>query len=106
MCCGDRFNAEPDLSPGREVRYMARKKSDRARDREINERFEQQGRRLKRKWSRNAVGGLILLIVAAIVLQFTPYRDLPGDIFDAAKGFLQSLTSGKSAPVEPDPKYW
>jgi hypothetical protein len=85
---------------------MAKGKSDRARDREINEKFEQQGKRLNRRWMRNAVSGIALLIVAAIVLQFTPYSDLPGDIFNAAKGFLQGLTSGKSAPSEPDPKYW
>jgi hypothetical protein len=85
---------------------MARDKSDRARDREVNERFERQGKRLNRKWTRNAVSGIVLLIVAAIVLQFTPYSDLPRDIFDAAKGFLESLTSGESAPAEGDPKYW
>ena len=55
---------------------------------------------------RNAVSGIVLLIVAAIVLQFTPYSDVPGDVFNAAKGFLEGLTSGKSAPAEPDPKYW
>jgi hypothetical protein len=85
---------------------MAKAKGDRARDREINRKFEEQGKRLNRRWARNAVSGIVLLIVAAIVLQFTPYRDLPEDIFNAARSFLQGLTSGKSAPAEPDPKYW
>jgi len=83
---------------------MAKSRSD--RDREINQRFEQQGKRLNKRWTRSAVSGIVLIIAAIIVLQLTPYRDLPKDVFNAAKSFLQSLTSGKPAPVEPDPKYW
>jgi len=85
---------------------MAREKSDRARDREINRKFEEQGRRLNRKRMRNALGGIVLLVVILVVLQFTPYRDLPRDIFDAAKDFVLNLTSDQRGPAEPDPQYW
>ena len=85
---------------------MAREKSDRARDKEINRKFEQQGRRLNRRWMRNAASGLIVFVVIAIALQFTPYKDVPKDIFRAAKKLVQKLTTGESGPAEPDPKYW
>ena len=85
---------------------MAGKRSERARDKEINRKFEKQGRRLNRQWMRNAMGGIILIVVVIIVLQFTPYRNLHLDIIDAAKRFVKSLTSGNVAPTEPDPKYW
>ena len=55
---------------------------------------------------RNAMSGIILIVVVIIVLQFTPYRNLHLDIIDAAKRFVKSLTSGNVAPTEPDPKYW
>lgn len=84
---------------------MAGEKSDRARDKEISRKFERQGRRLNRKWMRNAVRGIVLLALILAALQFTPYRDVPMEILDAAKGFFQKLTSGRSAPVEPAPKY-
>jgi len=85
---------------------MAGKKNDRAREKEINRKFELQQRRLNRKWTRNAVGGIILLVIIIAALRFTPYRDLPMDIFEAAKDFVSGLTSGGAAPVEPDPQYW
>lgn len=85
---------------------MVTRKSERARDKEINRKFERQQRQLNRKWMRNAASGFLVLIIIVIVLQFTPYRDVPMDIFSAAKGLVIKLTSGKSAPAEPNPKYW
>jgi hypothetical protein len=88
------------------VTELAREKSDRARDKEINRKFEQQGRQLNRKWMRNAVSGFIVFVVIVIALQFTSYKDVPMDIFRTAKNFVQKLTTGKPAPAEADPKYW
>lgn len=85
---------------------MAKEKSDRAREKEINRKFEQQGRKLNRKRMRNAAGGFVLFVVIVVVLQFTPYKNIPMDVFEAAKGFVQKLTTGKSAPAERDAKYW
>ncbi len=88
---------------------MARDKSDRARDKEINRKFEQQGRRLNRRWMRNAASGFIVFVLILVALQFTPYKDVPMDILSAGKDFIQKLATGKSAPsgpAEPDAKYW
>ena len=85
---------------------MTAQKSERARDREVNRKFEKQQRRLNRKWMRNAASGLVILIIIVIALQFTPYRDVPMDILSAAKGLIVKLTSGRSVPAEPDPEYW
>ena len=85
---------------------MAGDKSDRARDNEINRKFERQGRRLNRRWTRNAAGGFILFVVIVIALQFTPYKDVPMDIVSETMSFFQKFTTGKSAPAEPDAKYW
>jgi len=85
---------------------MTDKRSERARDKEVNRKFEKQGRRLNRQWARNAVSGFVLLVIIVIVLQFTPYRDIPLDIFHAAKRLVTGMTSGKAAPVEPNPQYW
>ena len=93
------------LSEKYEVIGMARKKTDQD-DEQFNRMFERQQRRLNRKWLTNAVGGLILLIVILIALQFTPYRNLPSDIFNAAKDTVKNLVSGPSVPKEPSPKYW
>ena len=93
------------LSEKYEVIGMARKKTDQD-DEQFNRVFERQQRRLNRKWLTNAVGGLILLIVILIALQFTPYRNLPRDVFNAAKDTVKNLVSGPSVPKEPNPKYW
>ena len=85
---------------------MAKGKGDRARDKEINRKFEEQGRRLQRKWRGNAVKGIVALVLLLIALQFTPYRDVPKDVLEKAIEFFQGLTSGGSGPREPDPKYW
>ena len=85
---------------------MTEKRSERARDKEVNRQFEKQGRRLNRQWTRNAISGVVILIILIIVLQFTPYRDIPMDVFNAAKRFVTGVTSGKAAPVEPNPTYW
>ncbi len=85
---------------------MARKKSGQTHDKELDRQFEKQGRRLNRKRMRNAVSGIVVLVVILVVLQFTPYRDIHLDIFNAAKNFVTRLTSGPAAPVEPDPQYW
>jgi hypothetical protein len=55
---------------------------------------------------RNAVSGIVVLVVIFVVLQFTPYRDIHLEIFNAAKNLVTRLTSGPAAPVEPDPQYW
>jgi hypothetical protein len=85
---------------------MAGTGSKRARDKEINRAFEKQQRRLNRKWTRNAASGFIVLVLVLILLQFTPYRRVPFRIFNAAKGFVKNLTTGKAKPAEPDPTYW
>jgi hypothetical protein len=85
---------------------MARKRSEGADAQQTNRTFERQQRRLNRRWLANAVSGLVLLIIIIVALQFTPYRNIHRDIFDAAKSLLKSLTSGSSTPKEPDPKYW
>ena len=85
---------------------MAKNESDRDHDKEINRKFEMQGRSLNRKRMRNAASGIIVLVVIIVALRFTPYRDLPMDIIKAAKNFVSSLTSGRSAPIEKDPQYW
>ncbi|RJP71556.1 MAG: hypothetical protein C4532_07290 [Candidatus Abyssobacteria bacterium SURF_17] len=85
---------------------MNRKGNDQKEDREINRRFEKQQRSLNRRWFINAITGIILLAAIVIGLQFTPYRNVPRDIFDTAKGFVKSLTSGSSATKEPNPQYW
>ncbi len=84
---------------------MARKNTDQD-DQQFNRVFERQQRRLNRKWLMNAIGGLVLLIVVLIALQFTPYKNLPLDVFNAAKDSVKSLLSGPAAPKEPSPKYW
>lgn len=84
---------------------MAGKKRD-MRDEEINRAFEAQQRRLNRRRLRSVIGGLILLGAILFALQFTPLRDIPGDMLRAAKGLVSSFTSGSSAPKEPDPQYW
>jgi hypothetical protein len=88
------------------VTDLAGDKSDRARDKEINRKFEQQGRRLNRGWLRNAASGFFVFVLIMVALQFTPYKDVPKDILKAAKNFIQKLTTGKAAPAEPDAKYW
>lgn len=93
------------LSKKCEVNGMARKKTDQ-HDQQFNRMFERQQRRLNRKWLTHAVGGLILLIVILIALQFTPYRNLPRDIFNTAKDTVKNLLSGPHVPKEPNPKYW
>ncbi len=93
----------------REVMGLAGDKSDRARDKEINRKFERQGRRLNRGRMRNAAGGFIVLVLIVVALQFTPYKDVPMDILRETMSFFQKLTTGKSgpaAPAEPDAKYW
>ena len=85
---------------------LAGDKSDRAREKEINRKFERQGRRLNRQWMRNAAGGFILLVVIVIALQFTSYKDVPMEIVSETMSFFKKLTTGKAGPAEPDAKYW
>ena len=85
---------------------MARKSSEQASNEEINRKFERQQRRLNRRWLRNAVSGFVVLAAIALALQFTPYKDVPRDIFEMVKNLVKSFTPGKSTPREPDPKYW
>lgn len=85
---------------------MAQGKSERLRDKEVNRKFEKEQRRLNRRWTRNAVSGIVLLVVIVVALQFTPYRNFHLDILDAAKNAVKKFTSGSSGPVEPNPKYW
>ena len=85
---------------------MAKEKSDRARDKEINRKFEEQGRRLQRKWRGNAVKGIVALVLLLIALQFTPYKDVPRDVLEKAIELFRGLTSDNSGSREPDPKYW
>jgi hypothetical protein len=85
---------------------MADRRSERAKDREIDRKFERQQIRLNRKWTKNALSGFILLVIILVALQFTPYRGIHAEIIDAAKDLIGRLTSGKSAPAEPSPKYW
>ncbi|GAB4331968.1 MAG: hypothetical protein Kow0099_03570 [Candidatus Abyssubacteria bacterium] len=84
---------------------MARtpKRSD--EDVQLDRAFEAQQRRLNRKWTRNALSGVVLLIVVFIALQFTPYHDIHKVAFTAIKNLVSGLTSG-SLQNEPDPKYW
>lgn len=88
----------------REGKTMARERND--SDKEISRKFASQGKALNRKRYMNAVGGIILLVLIIAALRFTPYRDVPTRILDSAKDFIKELTSGTSAPAEPDPKYW
>ncbi len=86
---------------------MAKKTIDQVHDKETDRKFQQQQRRLNRKWTRNAVSGIVVLAVAFVILQFTPYRDLPYEIFDTVKNAVQNFfSSGPAAPAEPNPKYW
>ena len=85
---------------------MARKKSDQANDKEINLKFERQQRQLNRKWMRNAISGIVFLIVIILALQFNPYRNIHLEIFSAAKSLVKNFTSGKHVTVEPNPQYW
>lgn len=95
------------ISAAREIGgdRMARKDTDEKRNEEVNRAFEQQQRWLNRKWTRNAVSGLVLLIIIAVVLQFTPYRDAPREAFEAALSWAKGFSSG-SKHVEPNPQYW
>lgn len=88
------------------VKEMGARKSEKGRDKDINRRFERQQRRLNRKWMKHAVSGFVVLTIIVIALQFTPYRDVPMDLVSAAKNLVVKLTSGTSAPAEPDPQYW
>lgn len=88
---------------------MDEKKYDRKHERDINKKFEAQGRRLKRKWQSKTVGWIVGLAILIGALQFTPYRDIPMDIVHLAINTIQKLTSGGSgggSGGEPDPKYW
>jgi len=86
---------------------MAKKEFEQAHDKETARKFEQQQRRLNRKWMRNAVSGIIVLAVVLLILRFTPYRDLPFEIFDTVKNTVQDFfSSGPTSPAEPNPTYW
>lgn len=86
---------------------MAKKRYDQDHDRETVRKFKQQQRRLNRKRWRNAVSGIVVLAVAFIILQRTPYRDLPYEIFDTVKNKVQDFfSSGPAKPAERDPTYW
>ena len=85
---------------------MAGKKSDLARERETNEKFEKQLRRLNRKRMRHVASGILVLALIIVALRFTRYRTLPMDIFKAAKKLVSNFTSGPAAPSEPDVVNW
>lgn len=84
---------------------MARRPKRSDEDVQLDRAFEAQQRRLNRKWTRNALSGLVLLVVIFIALQFTPYHDIHKVAFNAVKNFVSGLTSG-SGRSEPNPKYW
>ena len=86
---------------------MAKKEFEQVHDKEAARKFQQQQRRLNRKWTRNAVSGIVVLAVALLILRFTSYRDLPYEIFNTVKTTVQDFfSSGPTAPAEPRPKYW
>ncbi|MBI5115691.1 hypothetical protein HZA56_04410 [Candidatus Poribacteria bacterium] len=85
---------------------MSRKIKGNANDRQVNEMFERQNRRLNQKRFINAVTGIALLAAILIALQFTPYRDVPRNVIKAAASFIKDFTSESSAPKESDAKYW
>jgi hypothetical protein len=85
---------------------MGHKIKENANDRQVNEMFERQNRRLKQKRFINAVTGIALLAAILIALQFTAYRNIPRKVIKAAASFIKGFTSGSSAPKESDAKYW
>ena len=67
--------------------------------------FERQQRHLNRRRLLRPIITVALLAAAYLALQLTPYRNLPGDVFQSVMGTAKEVFSGPGQ-AESDPKYW
>jgi len=72
---------------------------------QMNQMFERQQRRLNRNRLVRSLTGIALLIAAFLLLQLTPYRDVPLNILKSTLNLVTGFLSDKQAN-EPDAQYW